>query len=45
MDLIGLLLRPAQKNDTECLARMGLDRPSGLRDRIYARLIRAALSA
>jgi hypothetical protein len=44
MDLIGLLLRPAPEPDTECLARIGLDRPSGLRERIYARLIRAALA-
>jgi acyl-CoA hydrolase len=44
MDLLGLLLRPAPEPDTECLARMGLDRPSDLRERIYARLIRAALA-
>lgn len=45
MDLISLLLRPAAKHDPEALARMGLAHPSRLRDRIYARLIRAALDA
>jgi acyl-CoA hydrolase len=44
MDLIGLLLRPAPNRDADALARMGLDRPSSIRDRIYARLIRAALA-
>jgi acyl-CoA hydrolase len=44
MDLIKLLLRPAPRRDAE-LGRMGLARPSSLRDRIYARLIRAALAA
>jgi hypothetical protein len=29
----------------ECLARMGLDRPSGLMDRVYAALLKAALAA
>jgi acyl-CoA hydrolase len=43
MDLIGLLLRPAPRRDAE-LERMGLAHPSSLRDRIYARLIRAALA-
>lgn len=43
-DLLGLLLRPAGSRDADALARMGLSRPSGLRERIYARLIRAALS-
>jgi acyl-CoA hydrolase len=44
MDLIGLLLQPAPNRDADALARMGLDRPSSIRDRIYARLIRAALA-
>ncbi|HVV79207.1 MAG TPA: acetyl-CoA hydrolase/transferase C-terminal domain-containing protein, partial [Pseudolabrys sp.] len=44
MDLIGLLLRPAPRRDTEALDRMGLARPSSLRERVYARLIRAALA-
>jgi acyl-CoA hydrolase len=45
LDLLRLLLRPLPKRHSECLARMGLDRPSGLRERFYARLIRAALQS
>jgi acyl-CoA hydrolase len=45
LDLLRLLLRPIPKRHSECLARMGLDRPSGLRERFYARLIRAALQS
>jgi acyl-CoA hydrolase len=46
-DMIGLLLRPLPKreSDAECLARLGVARPAGLRDLVYARLIRAALQA
>jgi hypothetical protein len=44
LDLLSLLLRPAPRRDAE-LERMGLAHPSSLRDRIYARLIRAALDA
>jgi len=29
----------------ECLARMGLDHPSGARERIYAALLHGALAA
>jgi acyl-CoA hydrolase len=43
-DLLGLLLRSAPRRDAE-LERMGLAHPSSLRDRVYARLIRAALNA
>jgi acyl-CoA hydrolase len=46
-DMIGLLLRPlsGRDADAECLARLGLVQPTGLRDLVYARLIRAALQA
>jgi hypothetical protein len=45
LELVGLLLRPLPKReaDAECLARMGFAQPAGLRDLVYARLIRAAL--
>jgi acyl-CoA hydrolase len=43
LGLLKLLLRPAPSRDKEALARMGLDRPANLRERVYAHLIRAAL--
>lgn len=43
--LLGALARGQPENYRQELARLGLDRPHGLRDRAYARLIAAALDA
>jgi hypothetical protein len=34
----------AGRSEGACLARMGLDRPSGLKERLYAALVRGALA-
>jgi acyl-CoA hydrolase len=38
------LMQPPTKDVEECLARMGLDRPSGATEHIYAALMRGALA-
>jgi hypothetical protein len=44
--LLGLALEGAGNGraDDDCLARMGLDRPAGLQQRLYQRLLKAALA-
>jgi len=41
----GLLAGPPSREVQECLERMGLDRRSGLTDRVYAALLRGALES
>jgi acyl-CoA hydrolase len=41
----GMLSPPPSQATRECLARMGLDHPSGARERIYAALLHGALAA
>ena len=41
----GMLSPPPSQATRECLARMGLEQPSGARERIYAALVQGALAA
>jgi acyl-CoA hydrolase len=43
-ELLSLLLQPSAPADSRCLERLGLAEPKGLRDWVYARLVRSALS-
>jgi acyl-CoA hydrolase len=44
LELLGLLLTSPTSADARYLERLGLAAPKGLRDRVYARLVRSALS-
>ena len=43
LGLLGSFFKPIKSQNLECLARMGLDRPQNLKDRVFQKLLNASL--